>query len=106
MTNPDQVNVVIGKTGMLRSCRHPCFRRGHEFLLEKIKRNVSKPKAVQFAPAMKSEKINEVVNEVNNLKDKQVDLDGKLETMRLENEALWKEVRKRTVQYVHQDEDI
>ena len=41
---------------------------------------------------MKSEKINEVVNEVNNLKDKQVDLDGKLETMRLENEALWKEV--------------
>ena len=60
--------------------------------MEKIKRNVSKPKAVQFAPAMKSEKINEVVNEVNNLKDKQVDLDGKLETMRLENEALWKEV--------------
>ena len=53
---------------------------------------MSKPKAVQFAPAMKSEKINEVVNEVNNLKDKQVDLDGKLETMRLENEALWKEV--------------
>jgi len=72
--------------------RHPYFRRGHEFLLEKIKRNVSKPKAVQFAPSMKSEKINEVVNEVNCLKDKQVDLDGKLDTMRLENEALWKEV--------------
>ena len=44
-------------------------------------------------PAMKSEKINEVMTEVNNLKDKQVDLDSKLDTMRLENEALWKEVR-------------
>ncbi len=41
---------------------HPCFLRGMEHLLEKIKRKVaSQAKSAQFAPAMKSEKVNEVI---------------------------------------------
>ncbi len=33
-----------------------------------------------------------MLNEVTQLKDKQEDMDGKLDTMKKENEALWREV--------------
>ena len=36
--------------------------------------------------------VNEVLYEVGALKERQEDLDGKLDTMRSENEALWGEV--------------
>jgi len=36
--------------------------------------------------------VNEVLGEVGQLKDRQEDLDGKLDTMKNENEALWREV--------------
>ena len=77
---------------------HQFFIKGMEELLEQIKRKVSSNKgggasgSAQFAPAMKTEKVNEVLSEVGLIKDKQEDLDSKLETMKKENEALWKEV--------------
>ena len=37
-------------------------------------------------------KVNEVLSEVSLIKDRQEDLDGKLDTMKNENEALWREV--------------
>ena len=37
--------------------------------------------------------VTEVLSEVNILKDRQEDTDTKLETMKMENEALWQEVR-------------
>ena len=43
-------------------------------------------------PAALGDKVNDVLNEVQGLKDKQEDMDGKLETMKKENEALWREV--------------
>ncbi len=43
-------------------------------------------------PNIKSEKVTEVLNEVTHLKDKQEDMDSKLDTMKKENEALWREV--------------
>ena len=36
--------------------------------------------------------MNEVLSEVSQIKDRQEDLDSKLDTMRNENEALWREV--------------
>jgi len=93
---------------------HLYFLRGQEHLLDQIKRKVSSaPKSggipQQFMPSIKSEKIiithqpapevghreelvNEFLCEVGQLKDRQEDLDGKLDTMRNENEALWGEV--------------
>jgi len=43
-------------------------------------------------PTNRQDKVNEVLGELNFLKDKQEDMDSKLETMKKENEALWREV--------------
>jgi predicted nuclease with TOPRIM domain len=45
-----------------------------------------------YVPSIRQEKVNEVLSEVSQLKDKQEDMDTKLETMKKENEALWREV--------------
>ena len=39
--------------------------------------------------------VNEVLTEVSLIKDRQEDIDGKLDTMKNENEALWREVREK-----------
>ena len=74
--------------------------RGQEHLLGEIKRKVnvggaSKASNVfnsQFVPSIKSEKVTEVLSEVGALKERQEDIDNKLENMKSENEALWGEV--------------
>jgi len=93
---------------------HLFFLRGQEHLLDQIKRKVSTaPKSggfgQQFVPRIKSEKViikqlpnpevsqreelvNEFLCEVGEMKVRQEDMDGKLDTMRNENEALWGEV--------------
>ena len=45
-----------------------------------------------FVPSIKSEKVTEVLSEVGVLRERQEDLDSKLDNMRSENEALWGEV--------------
>ena len=77
---------------------HPAFLRGQELLLGHIKRKVASanrggmPSQAQFTPSIKTEKVTEVLNEVNQLKDKQEDMESKLDTMKKENEALWRDV--------------
>ena len=84
---------------------HKFFLRGQELLLNHIKRKVANSRvnplapvggggdgAAAFAPSIKTEKVTEVLNEVSQLKDKQEDMDSKLDTMKKENEALWREV--------------
>ena len=69
--------------------------RGQEHLLDQIKRKVN-PAASKgvsnFVPSIKSEKVTEVLSEVGVLRERQEDLDSKLDNMRSENEALWGEV--------------
>ncbi len=74
--------------------QHRCFIRGRDDLLENIKRKVTTKSGAgaQFLPAVKSEQVSEVLTEVTLIKDKQEDLDSKLDTMKKENEALWREV--------------
>ena len=50
------------------------------------------PTQTSFVPSIRQEKVNEVLSEVSQLKDKQEDMDTKLDTMKKENEALWREV--------------
>ena len=49
-----------------------------------------------LVPSSQGDKVNDVLTEVKvtvqGLKDKQEDMDGKMETMKKENEALWREV--------------
>jgi len=76
---------------------HPFFLRGQEHLLDQIKRKITAGNRggagiTPFVPSIKSEKVNEVLSEVGVLKERQEDLDNKLESMRSENEALWGEV--------------
>ena len=76
---------------------HNFFMKGQELLLGQIKRKVASNKAAagpgpSFAPSIKTEKVTEILNEVAQLKDKQEDTDSKLDTMKKENEALWREV--------------
>lgn len=74
---------------------HTFFLRGQEHLLDQIKRKVN-PAASKgvnnFVPSIKSEKVTEVLSEVGVLRERQEDLDNKLDNMRSENEALWGEV--------------
>ena len=79
---------------------HSYFLRGQEHLLGEIKRKVNvggNGKSAggidsKFVPSIKSEKVTEVLSEVGALKERQEDIDNKLENMKSENEALWGEV--------------
>jgi len=75
---------------------HSFFIQGQEHLLHQIKRKVTT--SVRSSPDFKqdflpsSEKVNEVLTEMNQIRDRQEDMDGRLEAMKNENEALWGEV--------------
>jgi len=95
---------------------HMYFCRGQEFLLDQIKRKSSsssksqaaantnqqsfitcgvKPEPVFITKIDNSDKeelVNEFLTEMGNMKERQEDLDNKMESMRSENEALWGEV--------------
>lgn len=98
---------------------HSCFIRDNKQLMCKIKRKVATQRLVQpvaatinvisqqdsaatsssvasaaaFVPSPAHEdQMNIVLNEVKELRERQEDMDGKLETMKKENEALWREV--------------
>ena len=72
---------------------HPYFERGQEHLLDQIKRKVSLNTrgSNQIVP-VNTEKVTEVLSDVSILKNRQEDLDEKLQYMRNENSELWKEV--------------
>ena len=86
---------------------HNFFIQGHEYLLEHIKRKVNNTARSdhhgikqEFIPSLSSEKVNEVLVEVGQLKDRQEDMDGRLDAMKNENEALWGEVMNLRLRYI------
>ncbi|XP_045527941.1 heat shock factor protein isoform X2 [Pieris brassicae] len=77
---------------------HPCFMRGHAYLLEHIKRKIANPKSIVASSEggekiiFKPELMNKVLADVKQMKGKQESLDAKFSAMKQENEALWREV--------------
>ena len=59
-----------------------------------------------LVPSSQGDKVNDILTEVKvtvqGLKDKQEDMDGKMETMKKENEALWREVVSLRYTVVHE----
>lgn len=77
---------------------HPCFMKGHAYLLEHIKRKIANPKSIVTSNEngekvlLKPELMNKVLTDVKQMKGKQESLDAKFSAMKQENEALWREV--------------
>lgn len=71
---------------------HPCFQKGHPYLLEHIKRKIAHPKAGDDKSTVKVEAVNRMLNEVKTMRGRQDALDSRFSTMKQENEALWREV--------------
>ncbi|CAG4978636.1 unnamed protein product [Parnassius apollo] len=77
---------------------HPCFMRGHAYLLEHIKRKIANPKTIVASSEdgekilLKPEIMNKMLADVKQMKGKQESLDAKFSAMKQENEALWREV--------------
>ncbi|XP_078338641.1 heat shock factor protein-like isoform X5 [Crassostrea virginica] len=79
---------------------HPYFQKGQEHLLEHIKRKIThhvpahppiKVEPIQ-AVSVPTEDLSRMVSEVNQVRSKQDLMNNKLETMKKENEVLWREV--------------
>lgn len=76
---------------------HPCFMKGHAYLLEHIKRKIANPKLIVTSndsgdKLIKPELMNKMLSDVKFMKGKQESLDAKFSAMKQENEALWREV--------------
>ena len=79
-------------------------------MLDQIKRKVNPGGGrgggvAQFVPSIKNEKVTEVLTEVTALKERQEDIDSKLENMRSENDALWGEVMSLRQKHSQQQKD-
>ncbi|OCT67203.1 hypothetical protein XELAEV_18038486mg [Xenopus laevis] len=70
--------------------QHPFFKKGRPELLEHIKRKVNSVKTEDAH--LSQDNLQKVINELKVLQDGQSNMDFKLDTMKRENEILWKEV--------------
>ncbi|XP_025027995.1 heat shock factor protein 3-like [Python bivittatus] len=89
--------VIALENGMITSDKnpaiefqHPFFKRGKADLLANIKRKVStvRPEDLKVCP----DDLHKVLSEVQEMREQQNNMDIKLESMKRENKALWKEV--------------
>lgn len=71
---------------------HPCFQKGHPYLLDHIKRKITHPKEQDNKSTVRVEAVNKVLTEVKTMRGRQDALDTKFVSMRQENEALWREL--------------
>ncbi|XP_032083511.1 heat shock factor protein 3-like isoform X2 [Thamnophis elegans] len=89
--------VIALENGMITSGKniaiefqHPFFKRGKVDLLANIKRKVAtvRPEDLKICP----DDLHKVLSEVQEMREQQNSMDIKLESMKRENKALWKEV--------------
>jgi len=88
---------------------HPFFLHGQEHLLDQIKRKVSTAvtrNSQGFVPSVGSERVTQLLTEVEYVKNKQADMDGRLAVMRNENDALWGEVMNLRLKYSQQQKTV
>ncbi|XP_063169515.1 heat shock factor protein 3-like isoform X2 [Candoia aspera] len=101
--------VIALENGMITSDKnpaiefqHPFFKRGKADLLANIKRKVStvRPEDLKVCP----DDLHKVLSEVQEMREQQSNMDIKLESMKRENKALWKEVASLRQKHNHQQQ--
>jgi len=92
---------------------HPLFIHGQEHLLELIKRKASSTASrnyQEFRPGTErvnhTEKVNQLLTEVEYVKNRQTDMDGRINIMKNENDALWGEVMNLRLKYSQQQKTV
>nr|AGN53400.1 heat shock factor 1 [Haliotis diversicolor] len=85
----DQGSLKVEKDDL--EFHHVYFQQGHEELMENIKRKVSPGVKVESIK-LKQEDVSKVLADVRNLRGKQDTITAKMDTLKRENEALWREV--------------
>ncbi|XP_055628025.1 heat shock factor protein isoform X2 [Toxorhynchites rutilus septentrionalis] len=72
---------------------HPCFQKDHPYLLEHIKRKIATSKQQQDDKSgLRVEAVNRVLSEMKQMRGRQETLDTRFNSMKQENEALWREI--------------
>ncbi|XP_033227497.1 heat shock factor protein-like isoform X2 [Belonocnema kinseyi] len=72
---------------------HQYFLKGHPYLLDHIKRKIATAKILDPSiTSVKPELMTKMLTEVRSMRGKQDHLDSRLENMKRENEALWREL--------------
>jgi len=88
---------------------HPFFLHGQEHLLDHIKRKVT-PTVTRnsqgFLASVGTEKVTKLLTEVEYVKNRQADMDGRLAVMKNENDALWGEVMNLRLKYSQQQKTV
>nr|URS73014.1 heat shock factor protein 1 [Heteropneustes fossilis] len=73
--------------------QHPYFLRGQEHLLENIKRKVTTVSNIKHEDVrLSTDDVSKMISDVHHMKGKQETMDSKINTLKHENEALWREV--------------
>ncbi|XP_029463157.1 heat shock factor protein 3-like isoform X2 [Rhinatrema bivittatum] len=82
--------LIKPEKGSALEFQHPFFKQGKAELLESIKRKVSVVRSEDSK--LSPDEIQRVLIDVQEMRDEQINMDIKLDSMRKENKALWKEV--------------
>lgn len=72
--------------------QHPFFIKGHEYLLENIKRKVTAVPSVRQDEVKAADEVTRILSDVQVMKGKQETIDTRINSMKQENAALWREV--------------
>ncbi|XP_013410923.2 heat shock factor protein 1 [Lingula anatina] len=88
VTNVDQGSLKVDKDDM--EFAHPYFLKDHEYLLDLIKRKVGG--STRDDVKVRHEDVSKVLSDVKSIRGKQENMNSKLDGMKRENEALWREV--------------
>ncbi|TKS75699.1 Heat shock factor protein 2 [Collichthys lucidus] len=84
--------------------QHPYFKHGQDNLLENIKRKVSNTRPEDTK--IRQEDLTKILANVQNVHNKQENIDARLATLKRENEALWREISDLRQKHAHQQQLI
>lgn len=84
--------------------QHPYFKHGQDDLLENIKRKVSNTRPEDSK--LRQEDLSKILATVQNVHGKQESIDSRLNTLKRENEGLWREIADLRQKHNHQQQII
>uniref|UniRef100_A0A1B6IIZ7 HSF-type DNA-binding domain-containing protein n=1 Tax=Homalodisca liturata TaxID=320908 RepID=A0A1B6IIZ7_9HEMI len=90
ITSPDSGSMKVEPPDEIKFS-HPCFVRGHSYLLDNIKRKIGLSKVYPNQPGEKYN-LNKVLADMQQMKGRQENMDSRLTAMKIENETLWREL--------------